>query len=69
MLISRRALDYRRSRYSCRCDNVWIGRSAVTCTGINIGDNLVIAAGSVVSKDVPANVVVGGNPATFIKDF
>ena len=49
-------------------DNVWIGGSAVLCPGISIGDNSVIAAGSVVTRDVPANVVVGGNPAAIIKD-
>jgi maltose O-acetyltransferase len=50
-------------------DNVWIGGSAVLCPGISIGDNSVIAAGSVVTRDVPANVVVGGNPAAIIKDI
>jgi maltose O-acetyltransferase len=47
--------------------NVWIGGNAVLCPGISIGDNSVIAAGSVVTRDVPANVVVGGNPAAIIK--
>ncbi len=49
--------------------NVWIGGSAVLCPGISVGDNSVIAAGSVVTKDVPANVVVGGNPAKTIKSL
>ncbi len=35
--------------------------------GVTIGDNVVIASGSVVTKDVPNNVVVGGNPAKIIK--
>ena len=50
-------------------NNVWIGGNAVICPGIGIGDNSVIAAGSVVAKDVPANVVVGGNPASIIKSL
>ncbi|KRF54185.1 acetyltransferase [Bacillus sp. Soil531] len=48
-------------------DNVWIGGSSVTNPGVSIGDNVVIASGSVVTKDVPNNVVVGGNPAKIIK--
>ncbi|MCM3543634.1 maltose acetyltransferase domain-containing protein [Priestia megaterium] len=48
-------------------DNVWIGGSSVINPGVTIGDNVVIASGSVVTKDVPNNVVVGGNPAKIIK--
>lgn len=48
-------------------DNVWIGGSAVIVPGVTIGNNVVIAAGAVVTKDVPDNVVVGGNPAKIIK--
>lgn len=47
--------------------NVWIGGRAVINPGINIGNNVVIASGSVLTKDVPDNVVVGGNPAKVIK--
>ncbi|MGZ0879439.1 maltose acetyltransferase domain-containing protein [Priestia megaterium] len=50
-------------------DNVWIGGSAVINPGVSIGDNVVIASGSVVTKDVPNNVVVGGNPAKIIKNI
>ena len=46
---------------------VWIGSGAIILPGVNIGDNSIIAAGSVVTKDVPENVVYGGNPAKFIK--
>ncbi|NHO66405.1 acyltransferase [Aestuariicella hydrocarbonica] len=48
-------------------DNVWIGHGAKVCKGVTIGENSVVAAGSVVVKDVPDNVVVGGNPAKVIK--
>lgn len=47
--------------------NVWIGASATILPGVSIGDNAIIAAGAVVSKDVEANTVVGGIPAKFIK--
>jgi maltose O-acetyltransferase len=48
-------------------DNVWIGGRAVINPGVNIGNNVVIASGAVVTKNVPDNVVVGGNPARIIK--
>lgn len=47
--------------------NVWIGGRAVINPGVTIGDNAVIASGAVVVKAVPANAVVGGNPAKIIK--
>ncbi|WP_085509194.1 sugar O-acetyltransferase [Thalassobacillus devorans] len=50
-------------------DNVWIGGSAIINPGVTVGDNAVIASGAVVTKDVPANVVVGGNPAKVIKQI
>jgi maltose O-acetyltransferase len=49
--------------------NVWIGGRAVINPGIIIGNNVVIASGAVVTKDVPDNVVVGGNPAKIIKSI
>ena len=48
-------------------DNVWIGDRAVVGKGVTIGKNSIVAAGAVVVKDVPENVVVGGNPAQIIK--
>lgn len=48
-------------------DNVWLGGSAVINPGVRIGDNVVVASGAVVTKDVPDNTVVGGNPARVIK--
>ena len=47
--------------------NAWIGAGAVILQGVTIGENAVVAAGAVVSKDVPANTVVGGVPAKTIK--
>jgi maltose O-acetyltransferase len=49
--------------------NVWIGGRAVINPGVKIGDNVIIASGAVVTKDVPDNVVVGGNPAKIIKQI
>ena len=48
-------------------DNVWIGDKATILPGITIGDGAIIAANAVVTKDVPAYSVVGGNPAKIIK--
>jgi maltose O-acetyltransferase len=48
-------------------NNVWLGGGSIINPGIKIGDNAVVASGAVVTKDVPANVVVGGNPAKIIK--
>ena len=49
--------------------NAWIGAGATVLQGVTIGENAVVAAGSVVSKDVPDNVVVGGIPAKVIKEI
>jgi acetyltransferase-like isoleucine patch superfamily enzyme len=49
--------------------NAWIGAGATILPGVTIGENAVVAAGAVVSKDVPANTVVGGIPAKQIKSF
>ena len=49
--------------------NAWIGANATILQGVTIGQNAVVAAGSVVSKDVPDNVVVGGIPAKIIKEI
>lgn len=48
-------------------NNVWIGGSAIICPGVTIGDNTTIGAGSVVVKDIPANVVAAGNPCRIIR--
>lgn len=47
----------------------WIGTGATILPGVTIGENSIVAAGAVVSKDVPDNVIVGGIPAKFIKNI
>lgn len=47
--------------------NVWIGGRAIINPGVTVGDNVVVASGAVVTKNVPDNVVVGGNPARVIR--
>jgi len=48
-------------------ENAWIGSSATILPGVTIGDNAIVAAGAVVSKDVAPGTIVGGVPAKFIK--
>lgn len=50
-------------------DNVWAGLGSIIIKGVSIGRNSVVAAGAVVTRDVPPNCVVGGNPARIIKTF
>lgn len=49
--------------------NVWIGSNSTVLPGITIGENAVVGAGSVVTKDVPPMTVVAGNPARIIKEI
>ena len=49
--------------------NAWIGANATILQGVTIGENAVVAAGAVVSKDVPDNTIVGGIPAKIIKNI
>ncbi|OFX51607.1 MAG: acetyltransferase [Bacteroidetes bacterium GWB2_41_8] len=49
--------------------NAWIGANATILQGVTIGENAVVASGSVVSKDVPDNTIVGGIPAKIIKEI
>ena len=50
-------------------NNVWIGANAVVLPGVTIGDNSVIGAGSVVTKDIPANVIAVGNPCRVLREI
>ena len=50
-------------------ERVWIGGGAILLPGVKIGRNAVVGAGAVVSRDVPANTIVVGNPATVIREI
>ncbi|MGN0695422.1 MAG: sugar O-acetyltransferase [Oscillospiraceae bacterium] len=50
-------------------DNCWIGGKAVICPGVTIGSGSVIGAGSVVTKDIPDNVIAAGNPCRVIRSI
>ncbi len=62
-----RALQYNLPVHIGR--NVWIGAGALIMPGVTIGDNSVIGAGSVVTKDIPANVVAVGNPCRVMREI
>ena len=48
-------------------EDVWVGGSAVICPGVSIGDRSVIGAGSIVTKDIPADVFAAGNPCQVVR--
>ncbi|MGF1496348.1 MAG: acyltransferase [Elainellaceae cyanobacterium] len=50
-------------------DNVWVGMNALILKGVTIGENAIVAAHAVVTKDVPKNTLVAGNPARIIKEL
>jgi acetyltransferase-like isoleucine patch superfamily enzyme len=50
-------------------NNAWIGASATILPGITVGENSIVAAGAIVTKDVPDNTIVAGNPAKQIKNI
>jgi maltose O-acetyltransferase len=50
-------------------DNVWLGGGAIVLPGVTIGENTVVGAGSVVTRDLPANVVAVGNPARVVRSL
>ena len=60
-----KALQYNKDVYIG--DNVWIGAGVIIVPGIRIGKNSVIGAGSVVTKDIPDNVVAVGNPCKILR--
>lgn len=50
-------------------DNVWIGGNVLVCPGVTIGSNVVIGGGSVVTKDIPDNMLAYGNPCRVIREI
>lgn len=72
-LISNNHDPYDRMILTCRPvvlrRNCWIGAGAVILPGVTVGENSIVGAGSVVTKDVPDNTVVAGNPAKFVKQL
>ncbi|MBE6072524.1 MAG: sugar O-acetyltransferase [Clostridium butyricum] len=50
-------------------DNVWLGGNVVVNPGVHIGNNVVIGSGSVVTKDIPDNVIAAGNPCRVIREI
>lgn len=60
--------EYRKSYIHIE-DNVWIGAGAIVLPGVTIYRNSIVAAGAVVTKDVPPYVVVAGNPAKIIREL
>ncbi len=53
----------------CIGHNVWLGGGVIVCPNVRIGDNTTIGAGSVVTKDIPANVIAVGNPCRVIRQL
>jgi len=50
-------------------DNVWLGGGAILCPGVTIGDDTVVGAGTVVTRDLPAGVVAVGTPARILREI
>lgn len=50
-------------------DNVWLGGGSIVCPGVSIGENTVVGAGAVVTRNLPANVVAVGNPARILRQL
>lgn len=65
--LRRRALQYNKDVYIG--ENVWIGSGVIIVPGVSIGENTVIGAGSVVTKDIPKNVVAVGNPCRVLREI
>ena len=65
--LRRRGLQYNRDVHIG--DNVWIGEGVIILPGVSIGENSVIGAGAVVTRDIPANVVAVGNPCRVMREI
>lgn len=64
-----RAKGWQCSKSITIADNVWLGGHVIVNPGINIGENSIIGSGSVVTKDIPANVIAAGNPCKIIRNI
>lgn len=64
-----RAQGYERSSPVIIGDDVWIGGNASILGGVTVGNNSIIAAGSVVTRDIPSGVIAAGNPAKVIREI
>lgn len=62
-----RAKGWQCSKAITIADNVWLGGHVIVNPGVNIGENSIIGSGSVVTKDIPANVIAAGNPCKVIR--
>jgi acetyltransferase-like isoleucine patch superfamily enzyme len=51
------------------CDDAWIGAGAFVLRGVTVGEGGVVAAGAVVTKDVPPYSIVAGNPAVLVREL
>lgn len=50
-------------------ENVWLGQNVIILPGVHIGDNVIVAAGSIVTKNIDSNCICAGNPARIIKKY
>jgi maltose O-acetyltransferase len=50
-------------------DNAWLGGGAIVLAGVMVGENAIVGAGAVVTKDVPPNTIVLGNPARVVRSL
>ncbi|CDT00587.1 putative enzyme [Sphingobacterium sp. PM2-P1-29] len=64
-----RAKGWQCSKSITIADNVWLGGHVIVNPGIKIGENSIIGSGSVVTKDIPANVIAAGNPCKIIRNI
>ena len=67
--LEQRDADYEYTKPITIKDHVWIGGNSTVLPGVTIGENSIIGAGSVVTKDIPANVIAVGNPRYAVVPF
>jgi maltose O-acetyltransferase len=66
--VARRA-DWEMAMPITLADGVWLGAGAIVCPGVSIGEDTVVGAGAIVTRDLPAGVVAHGNPARVIREI